>query len=315
MPFHPPPALPRFIADELPLARGSYELMRGPDAGREIHFVDEGDKQAPAVLMLHGNPTWSYLWRKVIAALPGYRRVAPDLLGLGMSSRLPRVSDHGIDRHADAIAELVEALDLRRLVLVGHDWGGPIGAGVGARMPERIAGVVLANTSVLVPRHFRATAFHRLARIKGLSDVVFRGLGFPQNVLWLAQANRRSMRGADGRPYRWVLRRPAARIAPLAMARMVPDSKAHPSMDALRRGAAWLESFEGPMALVWGTRDPLLGRALDRHRRAFPRAPVTLTEAGHFLQEEVPDALAASIRDVWAGAGVVVAETHPTASD
>lgn len=69
------------------------------------------------------------------------------------------------------------------------------------------------------------------------------------------------------------------------------------------------------MALVWGTRDPLLGRALDRHRRAFPRAPVTLTEAGHFLQEEVPDALAASIRDVWAGAGVVVAETHPTASD
>jgi haloalkane dehalogenase len=71
-------------------------------------------------------------------------------------------------------------------------------------------------------------------------------------------------------------------------------------MPALRRGQAWLQGFEGPMALVWGTRDPILGRALRRHEAAFPRAPVTTTRAGHFLQEQVPQALAAAIDDVVA---------------
>lgn len=287
----------------LPYRRRAYALAHGPDATRRIHFVDEGSPEAPAVVMLHGNPTWCVLWRKVIAALPRCRCIAPDLLGLGLSSVLPAISDHSIDRHADALVELLDALALPRYVLVGQDWGGPMLTAIGLRRPARVAGVVLANTAVVLPERPRGTAFHRFARVPVVSDVVFRGLGFPQAMLWTVQGDRRSLlRGPEAAAYRWPLRHRHDRIAPLALARMVPDGPEHPSVAPLRRGQAWIEGFDGPMALVWGTRDPILGRALRRHEAAFPRAPITTTAAGHFLQEEVPHALAAAIEDVIARA-------------
>lgn len=249
-------------------------------------------------MLFHGNPTWSFLWRKVIAELPDLRCVAPDLLGFGLSSRLSHVGDHSLQGHIDAMVELIEALDLRRFVIVGQDWGGPIGIGVGARLPERVAGVVLANTSVLVPRRPRGTAFHRFARLPVLSDLVFRGLGFPQNVLFAVQGDRRSIRGDVAAAYRWPLRRLRDRAGPLGLARMVPNSDQHPSIGTMLIGQEWIQSYAGPMALVWGTSDPILGRALKRQRKAFPRAPVTVTDAGHFLQEEVPRALGTAVHDV-----------------
>lgn len=305
MPFTASPALPGWIAALLPHRRGAYYLEHGVDAGRRVAFIDEGpDDDAPAVVMLHGNPTWSLLWRKVIAALPRRRCVAPDLLGLGLSSVLPRIEDHTLDRHADALVELLDALGLPRYVLVGQDWGGPMLTAIGVRRPERVAGVVLANTAVVLPKRPRGTAFHRFARLPVISELAFRGLGFPQSMLWTVQGDRRSLLlGKVAAAYRWPLRNRADRIAPLALARMVPSGPEHPSMAALRRGQAWIEAFEGPMALVWGLRDPILGRALRRHEQAFPRAPVTTTRAGHFLQEEVPLAIAAAIEDVLARAG------------
>jgi haloalkane dehalogenase len=303
MPFLPPPPLPDFLEPHLPFRRSAYELETGLDAGRRLHFIDHGDPAARPVLLLHGNPTWSFLWRKVIALLPGFRCVAPDLLGLGLSDRLPRIADHSLERHGAAIAELVETLDLRGIVLVGQDWGGPIAVQVGLRLPERIAGAVLANTAVSIPGHPRGTLFHKFARLPGISDLVFRGFGFPQNVLRAIQGDRRSIRGEVARAYRWPLRTWRDRVAPLALARMVPNGPEHASMAALRRGEAWLRSFTGPMALVWGLRDPVLGRALRRHERDFPQAAVTRTQAGHFLQEEVPEALASAIEDVSRRAG------------
>jgi haloalkane dehalogenase len=291
-----PPPLPDFLAGVFPFDRGAYRLERGADAGRVLHFVDHGPRGARPVLMLHGNPTWSFLWRKVIAALPEFRSVAPDLLGLGLSDKPPRIADHSLDRHADAVAELALALDLRGAILAVQDWGGPIGASVGARLPDRIGGAVVANTSVLLPDRPRGTAFHRFARTPLISDFVFRTLGFPLGVLHRVQGDPASIRGDVARAYRWPLRRRGDRIAPLAFARMVPNQADHPSVPALRRGEAWLRAAGLPIALVWGTRDPLLGRALRWHERAFPDAPVTRTEAGHFLQEEVPDELAAAVR-------------------
>lgn len=290
--------LPPFLAPHLPFHRATYTLQSGPDSGRRLHLIDHGAPSAQPVLMLHGNPTWSFLWRKVIPLLPGFRCVAPDLLGLGFSDRLPRMEDHSLDRHGAAIAELVEALDLRGVILVAQDWGGPIAAQVGARLPERIAGLVLANTAVIIPSHPRGTWFHKLARTPVLSDLLFRGLGVPQNMLGRVQGDRRSIRGDVARAYRWPLRRWRDRIAPLALARMVPDGPDHPSMPALRRGEAWVRSFPGPIALVWGTADPIMGSALKRHERELPQATVTRTRAGHFLQEEVPEELAAAVEAV-----------------
>ena len=298
MPFAPPPPLPGFLAAEMPLRRRAYRLEHGDDAGKLVHFVDHGPERARPALFVHGNPTWSFLWRKVIAELPELRCIAPDLLGFGLSDRLARLEDHAVDRHAAAVAELVTALDLRDLVLVGQDWGGPIGVLAASLVPDRIAAVVLANTSVLVPARPRGTLFHRFARVPVVSDVVFRALGFPQNLLAMTQGDRRSIRGVTARAYTYPLRSLADRVGPLALARMVPDGPDHPSLPALRRAEAWILGFKGPVALVWGERDPILGKALARHQKAFPRAAVTATQAGHFLQEEVPEEIAAAVEDV-----------------
>jgi pimeloyl-ACP methyl ester carboxylesterase len=289
----PAPALPDFLARELPFRRGLYTLREG----KRLHLIDQGDPGARPVLMLHGNPTWSFLWRKVIALLPGYRCVAPDLLGLGLSDRIG-FEEHSVERHGAALAELVEGLDLRGIILVGQDWGGPFGTEAARQVPDRIAGCVFANTVVSIPSHPHASWFHTLSRVPLVSDLIFRGLGFPQNLLWVGQGDRRSIRGDVARAYRWPLRNWQDRGTPLAMARMVPHRPDHPSLPALRRGCDWAKAFSGPMALVWGTRDPILGRALRRHERDFPQAPVTRTRAGHFLQEEVPEELAAAIEDV-----------------
>lgn len=297
--------MPRWLADQLPVGRGAYELEDGPFAGRTMHFLDEGDRDAPTVVLVHGNPTWSFLWRKVIAALPGFRCVAPDLLGFGFSSRLRSAVDHTITGHAEALVALVRAAVPGPFIVVGQDWGGPLAVQIARRLSSQVRGLVLANTAVFVPERPRGTTFHAFSRLPVVSDFVFRGLGFPQNVMWAAQGNRRSIRGAVSRAYRWPLRRPSDRVGPLALARMVPDGPEHASIQPLREGAQWLSAYEGPTALVWGTRDPILGRALRRHERELPRAEVTVTEAGHFLQEEVPDALANAIRSVHARAELV----------
>lgn len=297
MPFVPPPPLPDFLRARLPLERGAYRLEDGAFAGRQIHFVDHGPRGGRPVLLLHGNPTWSFLWRKVISRLPELRCVAPDLIGLGLSDKPLRVGAHELGAHVEAIRELVQALDLRKLVLVVQDWGGNVGAGLAAREPRRVAATVLGNCAVIKPHRWRGTRFHRFAHLPLVSDLVFRVFGFPLGSLHRAQGDKDSIRGEVARAYRWPLRRIRDRAAPLAMARMVPDGPNHPSVGPIVEGDAWLRAFEGPAALVWGTRDPILGRALDRHREALPDAPVTRTEAGHFLQEEVPEKLAAAVLD------------------
>lgn len=294
--FRDPPPLPDFIESRLPFRRRSWEIPKGPDAGRLIHFIDHGPSNAKPVLMLHGNPTWSFLWRKVIAELPEFRCVAPDLLGLGFSSHLPRIEDHTPTRHADAIAALVEALDLRDFVLAGQDWGGPIAVCAAARVPDRISAVVLGNTAVLVRERFRRTTFHRFSHLPIISNLVFRGLGFPQNILHRVQGDPSSIRGEVAKAYRDLLRGWNRRVAPLALARMVPDSADHWSVPELRRGDEWIRDFDGPISLVWGMNDPILGRAINRHERELEPDRVTRTEAGHFLQEEVPEVIAGEIR-------------------
>lgn len=300
MPFIPAPPLPPSLAAALPFTRRAYALERGVDGGKTVHFIDHGpaDASARPVLLVHGNPMWSFLWRKVIERLPGFRCVAPDLLGFGLSSKLPRTSDHQVERHLDALEELMVALDLRDVVLVGQDWGGPMVAGLGARQPARVTGLVIGNTAILVPERPRGTWFHRFARAPVVSQVAFKLLGFPLGSLASVQGDKRSIRGAVARAYRFPLSRVRDRAGPLGLARMVPSSLDHPSVPALRKGEAWARAFTGPMHFVWGERDPILGRALKRHAEAFPQATVTRTQAGHFLQEEVPELLAAAIEDV-----------------
>ncbi|MBW2254835.1 MAG: alpha/beta fold hydrolase [Deltaproteobacteria bacterium] len=291
--FEEAPPLPSWLAVELPFRRRMAVID-----GVRVHFVDEGN--GPPVLLVHGNPTWCYLWRKVIHQVtPGVRVIAPDLVGLGLSDKPRRPAAHQLEMHLETIRALVRALDLRDLTVVGQDWGGPVAAGVGAREPDRVHGVVFANTAVLPPRRpFRTKGFHRFSQLPVVSDLVFRGLNFPLPVLDRVQGDRSSIGRAEKRAYRWPLRRIRDRAAPLGLARMVPDGEDHPSAAVLDEVGAWVEGFRGPAALVWGSRDPILGRALRRLREGIPQAQVVETQAGHFLQEEVPEELAAAILGV-----------------
>jgi pimeloyl-ACP methyl ester carboxylesterase len=257
------------------------------------------------VVMLHGNPSWSFLWRKVVAAVlsAGQRvkLVVPDLIGLGLSDK-PAANIHTLDNHAAWMGALFDDVAPSELVLVAQDWGGPIGLCALAERAERLRGLVLCNTVAGPPRPgFKPTAFHRFARLPIVSDLAFR-LGFPQNAMALTQGNMLSIAGRVARAYRWPLRHLRDRVAPLAMARMVPDSLEHPSVPALARAQTVVERWKGPTALVWGERDPVLGRVLGHLERLMPHALVTRTRAGHFLQEEVPGEIAAAVCEIAARA-------------
>jgi haloalkane dehalogenase len=290
------PALPDWIQGQLPpgLTRRLVDV-----GGLRMHVMEAG--QGAPVLALHGNPTWSFLYRKVAAALAGepFRLVMPDLVGLGLSDRPPRATDHTIENHARWMGALMDQLALRNATVVVQDWGGPIALRALAERQGAAGGLVLLNTVVGPPRPgFRPTLFHRFARWPVVSEAAFRLLGFPLRHLHLAQGDRASIRGPVAKAYRWPLRRGTGNAAPLALARMVPDGGRHPSIPALRRGQDFLQGFNGPVAVVWGDRDPVLGRVVGWVAKLRPDAEVSRTAAGHFLQEEVPEEVAAAVRSV-----------------
>lgn len=282
---------PAFIAKQLPYAARRITLRAG-----EMAYLDVGEGRP--VLLLHGNPTWSFLYRKVIAALRGapVRIIAPDLIGFGRSEKPRRLAAHSLRMHGESVLELVARLELDGYVLVVQDWGGPIGGWAAAAAPERVAAVLLMNTSLLMPKTFRATAFHRFSHAPLVSDVVFRLFNFPIPLLGKVQADPASISGEVAKAYAWPFEKLASRAGPLALARMVPDRPDHPTLVELARVDAWLSAFRGPIELLWGIKDPLLGRALRKHRERLRQARVTEVNAGHFLQEEAPLPIADAIR-------------------
>src|SRR4029079_12946191 len=185
------PELPAWLAALFPFERVLVDV-----GGHRMHVATQG-RGAP-VLLLHGNPTWAFLWRRVIAALRDrpLQLIAPDLVGLGFSDRPRDAREHTLEHHGEWVGRLLDALGVERVVFVGHDWGGPIGLLALAARPERLAGLVLTNNVAGPPRAgSRPTAFHRFANLPLVSTLAFRLLGFPQRALHRAQGDPRSIRG------------------------------------------------------------------------------------------------------------------------
>lgn len=288
------PAIPSWLARMLPFERYAVDV-----GGHRMHVMEGGDPSGTPVVMLHGNPTWGFLYRRVAESLKGerLRLIIPDLIGLGLSDKPRDAREHTIENHARWFGMLLDGLALEKIVFVGQDWGGPIGLHALADRPKLAHSMVILNTVLGPPKQgFKATTFHRFAQMPIVSDVAFRLLGFPQIALDRAQGDRKSIRGEVARAYRFPLRHLRDRVAPLALARMVPDSQQHFSIAPLRRVQAYAESFRGPASIVWGDRDPVLGRVRSFIEKLLPQAEVTRTQAGHFLQEEVPHEIAMAIR-------------------
>lgn len=267
------------------------------DDGLSMHVMEQG--QGQPVLLFHGNPTWGFLYRKVAAELIGdpLRLIMPDLMGLGFSDR-PRTEDHTLRNHSRWMASLIGQLELEDVVAVVQDWGGPIGMHALAQHPGLMTAAVLLNTGITTPRPgFKPTTFHKVFST-GIGGSVASNLGLIQSGIRFFQGDRKSIAGDVAKAYRYPLQRKFGNETPVALVRMVPDNMDHPTVEAMREVAAFVEAFSGPAAIVWGDADPVLGRLKNRTSRLLPQADVTSTGAGHFVQEEVPAQIAAAIRSV-----------------
>lgn len=291
------PELPAWLSAMLPFEHTFTEVGEFT-----MHAMTQG--RGLPVVLVHGNPTWGFLWRKVALALKNEPLEVhmPDLIGLGLSGKPRDARFFTIERHAEALGRYLDARVNGPFVLAVQDWGGAIGTLAASRRAERLKGLVVLNTVLGPPKpNFRPTLFHRSARWPLVSDIAFRLFNFPQGYLGRAQGDPSSISGDVRRAYLWPLRQ--NNLAPLALARMVPNSLTHHSVPALQEVHRFAQGFTGPTELVWGKRDPILGRMLKRTRELLPHARVTETEAGHFLQEEVPDEIAAAIKRVALAAG------------
>jgi pimeloyl-ACP methyl ester carboxylesterase len=259
-----------------------------------MSYLDEGT--GSAVLMVHGTPTWSFEWRKIVLALRGEARcIVPDHLGFGLSDK-PR--DPAVLRpsdHAERLRALVEMLDLRDVTLVVHDFGGPIGIAVALAMPERIRSVVVLNSWMWA--HGDDPRIARMSRL--VSSAVGRFL-----YLWLNASPRWLIPMALGKGHRLEpdvhrhylapLASRAERTAPWVLGCELAGSD--PFYASLWERRQVLEQW--PMTLVWGTSDPAFGPSyLERWQAAFPSARTCPLEGvGHFPQEEAPARVIDEIR-------------------
>ena len=285
--------LPDYAAQTLTGDYKSYLIEVEP--GIKVHMLEVGE--GFPVFMLHGNPTSGLLYRRVAAALPtdSLRLIMPTMVGLGFSSKIP-ASAHALDDHIRWLNGALQQLQLEKLVYVGQDWGGPVGMGALALSPGLMRGAVVMNTGFNAPQaHRDISRIHAIVKTPLLGELLVEGLGQAFAGLPRLQGDPSSM-GDDviGLYARPVLDS-GNRKAPLALMRMVPDGPDHPSAAGMRRIEDYVNGLDMPVEIIWGMSDPILGPALPAMRASFAEAPVHETDAGHFLQEEVPEEIAAAI--------------------
>ena len=293
----PAPSIPDWIKSQLPANVQRYCLNVGE---YNMHMMEVGSGYP--VFMMHGNPTWGFLYRKIVAELTDLplRIILPDMIGLGFSDKPRKVKEHTLGNHINWLGSAIDQLELDELIFVGQDWGGPTGAGVLARRPELMKGLVVLNTVLEPPRPgFKPTRFHKMSRMPLVSEFLFRILGFPQVGLHRAQGDPSSIQGEVARAYRYPIRGLKNNVAPLALARMVPNNHEHSSIAPLTEIQTYMSAYEGPVEIVWGKRDPVLGRVLKRMEKLFPQANVVKTGGGHFIQEEEAELIAEAVRKVY----------------
>ena len=272
-----------------PFAAHTFRTTRG-----QMHYVDEGEG-AP-IVFLHGNPTWSFLWRHLIARLvrDGYRCIAPDYLGFGLSEK-PSLADFSYrpPAHAACVEELIEGLGLKGVTLVMHDWGGPIGAAYATRHPARVWRLVLFNTWMW-PR--RDSAFWLFSEALGSAAgrlALVRLGAFTRGMMPLAFGQRERLSTAAHRHYRRPAASPDERLGHWVFPKALVGETKWLGRLWRRRGVL----SEMPALIVWGMRDPAFRvTELRRWRRVLPRARAyRLPTVGHYVPEEAGPALAGPV--------------------
>lgn len=269
----------------------SYVDLDGDLDGLRMHYVDEG--RGSPVLLLHGEPTWAYLYRKMIPALAQSQRcIAPDFVGFGRSDKVTDASWYSYDLHVESIAQLVERLDLRDVTVVVQDWGGPIGLRVAVESEARFARLVILNTGL-----FRPGRGHPSAGFLAWLDFVKRNPDLPIGfVIQSATATQLSETVLAG--YEAPFPDQASKAGAVAFPLMVPLEEDDPGAKEMAAAYEELSRWAKPALVAFSDSDPVFslgaGRRLAEH---IPGAVpfVAIEGASHFLQEDRGEAIAAEI--------------------
>ena len=266
------------------------------DGGLRMHYVDEGPRDAAPVLMLHGEPSWSYLYRKMIPVITaaGLRAVAPDLVGFGRSDKPASQDDYSYAAHVGWITAFVEQLDLRGITLVCQDWGGLIGLRIAAEHPDRFARIVAANTFLPTGDTHPGDAFLRWQEFSQkapslpIGNIVNGGCttDLPPEII-----------AAYDAPFPDDSYKAGARVFPL----LVPTRPDDPASDANRRAWEVLTRWEKPFLTAFSDGDPITRGADRRFHELVPGTKgmphTTIAGGGHFLQEDRGEELASAVID------------------
>ncbi|HEV8461257.1 MAG TPA: haloalkane dehalogenase [Gaiellaceae bacterium] len=257
--------------------------------GLRMHYVDEGEGEP--VLLLHGEPTWAFLYRKVITELGGRRCVAPDYFGFGRSDKPTDQGFYTYDRHVESIARLATELDLRNITLVVQDWGGPIGFRFAVENPERIARLVVLNTGIgaRAPSEewLRFQAFMRRVGNEIVAGQLIR--------LSLVQPVEDEVIAAYDAPFPV----PESRAGIVAFPEQVPTSREHPNAERMLEVRKELGRLDRPSLVLFSDSDPIFSRqAAEAMAAVLADAELDppLAHAGHFLQEDQGEAVGRRIR-------------------
>jgi haloalkane dehalogenase len=264
--------------------------------GIRMHYVDEGPRDGQAVLMLHGEPSWCYLYRKMIPIVTGagFRAVAPDLVGFGRSDKPASQDDYTYAAHVGWTAALVEALDLRGITLVCQDWGGLIGLRIAAEHPERFARIVAANTFLPTgdtppgEAFLRWQTYSQTAPSLPIGNIVRGGCKTALSPEVIA---------AYDAPFPDDTYKAGARIFPT----LVPTKPDDPASAANRKAWEVLANWEKPFLCAFSDEDPITRGADRRFQELVPgtkgQPHTTISGGGHFLQEDKGEELATVIVD------------------
>lgn len=261
--------------------------------GLRAHYVDEGPREAPVFLCLHGQPTWAYLYRRMIPAFlaSGARVVAPDFIGFGRSDKPQDEAAYTFDFHRAFLLEFVERMDLKRITLVVQDWGGLLGLTLPMETPSRYARLLVMNTALATGDAPLPEGFIAWRAYANKNPDLACGKLLARSCPQLSEAEA----AAYDAPFPDARHKAGVRRFP----NLVPDRPDAPGAELSRRARDWWKSsWKGESFMAIGTKDPVLGvpvmQALRKVIRGCPE-PYMHAEGGHFLQEWGEDVARAAL--------------------
>lgn len=266
-----------------------YAEVDGDGTPLRLAYIDEGPRDAAPILLLHGEPSWSFLYRKIIAGLAGtHRVVAPDLIGFGRSDKPAEQDDYSYERHVAWMGEWLQALDLRNITLFCQDWGGLIGLRLVAAFPDRFARVVVANTGLPIGVGM-TEGFQRWLELSQSTPIL--PVGMIVNMGTKRELSAAEIAAYDA-PYPDESYKAGARVFP----RLVPVTPEHASVAENKAAWAVLAGLDLPFITAFSDADPITGGGEKIFHERLPGAkgqPHVTLKGAHFLQEDCPDDIVA----------------------